>query len=259
MFRTLLAKTFTTFSLGCIYGISWSEELRLCGVHWPPFSYSENERLVSGISVDINTEAFRRLGIKFTADDLPWPRCLDGVERGEYDAIIDNASRPNYVHGTNATSVYPLTIYVREDYPHREFTWESMNGKTVGVVRGYWYTESIRNFNGWFIDKSVTDEIVLRKLAGGRYDYAVSDIFVAPILAEKLGIKIKALAPLIDSSQLYLGFKEKHSKIAAKYDLTIKQMILDGTMDRIYLKYLPYSYKAIFEKYKNDDSDKTTN
>lgn len=247
--KTVLAVVLFT---SLIPRVSWANDLKLCGVHWPPFTYSEKELLVNGISIEVYTEAFHRLNITFTAKEVPWPRCLDGVKKGDFDAIIDNVNRPPFLNGSHPTSIYPLAMYVRTDFPQTKFSWASMKGKTIGLVRGYGYTEKILNFQDWSLDKSVTDEMLLKKLNGGRYDYAIVDVFVAPIIADKFGFNIKALTPLVDSENLYLGFNKKHAELVKRYDTVIEQIIKDGTIDKIYQKYLPYSYKDLFNKASGD-------
>lgn len=240
----LFVAVFILNSLDCV---SIAEELKLCGVQWPPFTYSETGKIVKGISFEVYTEAFHRLNIKFKAQELPWPRCLKYVKEGKYDAVIDNAALKPFLYGKYPTGVYSLAMYVRHGFPQEKFLWEDIKGKKVGMVRGYDYTEKIVQFEGWKPDFAITDEMMLRKLQRNRYDYAICDIFAAPILADKLGIKIKMLTPLIDSTKLYLVFNKTHAEIVKKYDRAIGEMIKDGTMDMIFKKYFPYSYNEIMD------------
>ena len=240
----LFVAVFILNSLDCV---SIAEELKLCGVQWPPFTYSETGKIVKGISFEVYTEAFHRLNIKFKAQELPWPRCLKYVKEGKYDAVIDNAALKPFLYGKYPTGVYSLAMYVRHGFPQEKFLWEDIKGKKVGMVRGYDYTEKIVQFEGWKPDFATTDEMMLRKLQGNRYDYAICDIFAAPILADKLGIKIKMLTPLIDSTKLYLVFNKRHAEIVKKYDRAIGEMIKDGAMDMIFKKYFPYSYNEIMD------------
>ncbi|OQW92235.1 MAG: ABC transporter substrate-binding protein [Beggiatoa sp. IS2] len=222
--------------------LSGAEKLKLCGVEWPPFTHSKNGEIVNGISFDVYTEAFRRLQMDFETIEIPWSRCLKYVEDGEYDAVIDNAALEPFLYGKFPTAIYPLAIYVRHDFPQETFSWDEMKGKTVGMVRGYDYTEKVKQFEGWKKELADTDEQMLRKLQKNRYDYVVLDIFAAPILAKQLGIELKKLNPLIDVTTLYLVFGKHKAEIAKQYDQVIGKMIQEGLLDTIYKKYLPYSY-----------------
>ncbi|MCG9692333.1 transporter substrate-binding domain-containing protein [Vibrio sp. Isolate22] len=83
------------------------------------------------------------------------------VKMGRYDAVIDNASLQPFITGKNPTAHYALAIYVRSDFPQNDFSWEMLRGKVIGVVRGYDYTKSIRDFDGWIKEPTTTDELML--------------------------------------------------------------------------------------------------
>ncbi|MCX4027746.1 transporter substrate-binding domain-containing protein [Endozoicomonas sp. SM1973] len=225
----------------------WAKELKLCGVEWPPFTYGENNRLVKGISIDVYKEAFPRMEMKFTADQLPWARCLKDVEDGYYDAVIDNANLPPYIVADTPTSVYPLGIYVRNDFPQDKFSWDSITGKSVAMVTAYDYTKKIAAFTGWKRVDFASDEKVLQALQLKRYNYALIDVFSAPILSKKVGIEIKLLKPVVDSTNLYLAFSPKNSHLVKQFDEAIKVMIKEGIMDIIYRKYISMSYSEVLK------------
>ena len=227
-----------------------SETLKFCGVHWPPFIYAEDEHIVKGISFDIYTEAFRRLNREFDAEEIPWPRCVEYVQEGDYDAILDAGTpRPSIILGKQPTSIFPLAIFVREEFPEDHFSRDALKGKTVGVIRGYDYGDRVP-LTDWKLDFSKDEEMLLKKLQGGRHDYVLLDIFVAPVLAEKLGIKVKMLSPLVDAYPLSLGFSAKHESLVQEYDRVIEVMIQDGTLDKIYQTYLPYNYHTLLTMFE---------
>ena len=224
-----------------------ANEIKLCGVEWPPFTFVEDKKFVNGISVDVHKEAFKRLGISYKSSVLPWPRCLAQVEKGIYDAVIDNAPLAPYIFGKVPTGVYPLGVYVREGSTDSKFSWKFMEGKKVGMVRGYDYTEKITRFKGWKAKFAKSDKQLLLKLKAKRTDYVILDIFSADILMEQAGVKIKMLTPLIDSTDLYLVFNKDKTELSKKYDAVIQSMVSDGTMNNIYKKYLPFDYSQILK------------
>ena len=222
--------------------------VRVCGTEWPPFTYAENGKLVRGISIEIYTEAFRRMHTSFSVDKVPWTRCLSEIRNGgRYDAVIDGGIAPGFVHGTHPTSFYFLAIFVRQNSPEVSFSWNMLTGKVVGMVRGYYYGKKVENFTGWHIKRTWSDENMLRLLNANRYNYALGDTIAVPILANKIGIKIKRLMPLVDHEYLYMGFNQKHESILRQLDYTIGKMIADGTMDRIYKNGLGYSYSDLMK------------
>ncbi|WP_163831964.1 substrate-binding periplasmic protein [Spartinivicinus ruber] len=222
-------------------------DIKLCGVEWPPFTYGKDNHLVKGISIDVYKEAFPRMGMIFIADQLPWARCLKDVAEGYYDAVIDNANLPPYIVADTPTSVYPLGIYVRKDFPQNTFSWENITGKPVAMVTAYDYTKKIAAFSGWQRVDFASDEKVLEALKLKRYNYALIDVFSAPILAKKVNLQIKLLKPVVDSTNLYLAFAPKNNVLAKKFGATIKDMIKEGIMDKIYRKHISMSYSEVLE------------
>ncbi|WP_018693144.1 substrate-binding periplasmic protein [Algicola sagamiensis] len=219
--------------------------VEVCGVAWPPFTYAENKMIVKGVSHDIHQAVFTKLGMKLVAHELPWPRCLSIVEEGKMDAVIDNAPLEPYIYGENANAFYPLAIYVRADFPIEQFSWFLMRGKRVGMVRGYDYTEKIQKFKGWKKDLHKTDAELFEKLKKGWLDYILVDIFSAPLLAEQTEVEIKSLHPMVDTVNLYLDFSPKNKVLAEKYDRELGNMIKSGEVDKIYKKYMPYTYRQL--------------
>ncbi|WP_448550097.1 substrate-binding periplasmic protein [Thalassotalea fusca] len=224
-----------------------ADELKFCGVEWPPFTFAKQDTIVRGISFDVYQEAFERMGLKFTAKVLPWERCKAAVKQGtQFDAMIDNAALNPFIFGKYPTGVYPLVMFVREHYEASRFSWQNITGKRVGMVRGYDYTERVLQFDGWIRDFATTDEQMISKLLLNRYDYILGDIFSTPIIAQKLGVNLKMLTPSVDATYTFLVFHESKSAVLEQYDTTIKQMILDGTMESIYQKY-GYSYDILMK------------
>lgn len=221
--------------------------IKFCGVAWPPFTYVERKKISSGISYDILQEAFKRLNMTWQADALPWTRCEKMVLDGKYDAMIDNANLPSFIFGKHPNGSYPLAIYVLDSHPETEFSWEMMRKQKVGMVLGYDYTPKVRAFKHWIPDYTNSDEKVLKKLKAKRYKYALVDIFSAPILAKKLKLNIRALNPRVDSAPSYIVFNKKHQELMRAYDQTFGQMRDDGTLDAIYKRHSPYTYKDLMQ------------
>jgi polar amino acid transport system substrate-binding protein len=190
--------------------------------------------------------------MRFEADDLPWTRCLLYVEQGKYDAVLDdNNKSPNLITAVNPTTVYPVAIYVRQDFPSETLSWSALHGKKLGLVRGYEYPESIKlNKAGFIVDDSIDDAAMIRKLKSKRYDYMVSDAFSVLPLTQQEGVEVKMLQPILGGDYLYLTFNKKHYELMRKFDDVLGQMIKDGTVDAMYKKYLPYTYDEVIKLHK---------
>jgi polar amino acid transport system substrate-binding protein len=225
------------------------ETLSICGVSWPPFTHSDKKgSLAKGISIDIYTEAFRRLNIKPYFIEIPWIRCERGVQTGEFQAIIDNASLPDYTHPSTPTSFYPLVAYVKNASQLKQFSWKQMEKLTVGKVRGYDYTAAISAYSKWNIIEANSEEQLVSLLEGGRVDIAILDYFYGPILVKEKGSRIRALEPVMDSTPLYLDFNLKFESLAVALDKVLQELLIEGFLDDVYARYLGESYSAIKQK-----------
>ncbi|HDZ8914367.1 substrate-binding periplasmic protein [Aeromonas hydrophila] len=234
--------------IALLLAVQSGPHLKVCGVDWPPFSYAEQGNLMEGISVEIHQEVAHRLGMKLTLIELPWGRCEQYVNTELADGILDNAPLPGCHHSDLATAFYPLAAYVRSDSPLQIFSWEMAKGLKVGMVRGYDYTEKIRSFTGWEPIKAHSDKQLLLMLEKSRVDMIVLDYFSAPILSKEQDVKIRALTPFMDSTPLYLCFGKHKADLLPAYNKALQQMLDEGVLDRIYLRYLGEDYRTLKEK-----------
>lgn len=237
MKKTLLVLFVLLISHRC-----FATTVKLCGVDWPPFTNSHHGTLTHGLSIDVYSEAFRRLGMKIDVKSMPWQRCMKLVKHGSMDALIDNTHSDDFIHGPTPTAFYPLAIYVRSDAKQSKFSWAAMENKNVAMVKGYDYTEKIASFKLWNKLYAQSESILVKMLKAKRFDYILLDPFAAKNLEITHDVKLKMLTPVIDTAELYLVFNHDKSVLMNKFDAKIIEMINDGTMNRLYLNYLPTSY-----------------
>lgn len=137
---------------------------------------------------------------------------------------------------------------MRSDSPLQTFSWEMAKGLKVGMVRGYDYTDKIKSFTGWQPIKAHSDKQLLLLLEKSRVDMVILDYFSAPILSKEQDVKIRALTPFIDSTPLYLCFGKQRAGLLPAYNKALQQMLDEGVLDRIYLRYLGEDYRTLKEK-----------
>ncbi len=85
-------------------------------------------------------------------------------------------------------------------------------------------------------------------LEKSRVDMIVLDYFSAPILSKEQDVKIRALTPFMDSTPLYLCFGKHKADLLPAYNKALQQMLDEGVLDRIYLRYLGEDYRTLKEK-----------
>jgi len=226
----------------------FSQALTICGAHFPPSTLVVNDQLVKGYSVDLIKESFKRLNWQVEFQVLPWKRCIALVKQGELDAVIDTSihNQP-IVTGNYPISYNQLGIYVREDFSETRYQKAPFKNKLVGMPRGYSGYQKIAKEHAWQTYEADNESILFTMLKKGRLDYVLSDNSTAFNVANDLGAKIKPLLPYVQSQKYYLGFSPENSNLVQAFDGMLTQMLADGSMDRIYLQYLPDGYSQMVE------------
>jgi polar amino acid transport system substrate-binding protein len=224
-------------------------ELKLCAIEWPPFTQLKQNRIDSGITVDVLREAFGRLQVPYRIQPMSWILCRKAVDSGEMDGLLDATVSESHLTERHSTSFYPLAVFVLDESSIKEFDWSLLRGKRVGMVRGYTYGPAIQRFHDWVRVDADSDAQLMVWLQYHRVDFVLTDTYAGPILATRAGVQVRPLQPLVEVVPLYLSFAESQSALAARYDKVVGDMIADGTLDAIYLRYLPYDYHEALKRW----------
>jgi PAS domain S-box-containing protein len=107
--------------------------------NYSPFSFRENEEF-KGFSIDFANQVANKLGVKFEySKNEPWAEAVAKLKNKKIDIIaqmINNVERRKFALFSDNYMSYYQSIVVREENTHLD-TLEKLNGKTVGVVKGY--------------------------------------------------------------------------------------------------------------------------
>lgn len=222
-------------------------EVRYCFNDWPPYAQMAGKN-AEGISVDILREATVRAGMAARFLELPWNRCLDMVRSGEMDAVIDAAKRPEYLQGPNSFSYYTNTVWVRDDFPADSLDFGAFQEKTIGLINGYKYPDSLWSelrSAGMIIVYSVDDGANIRKLAFARVDAIIGDFVGTLTFAKENDLKLKPLSPTHSADRLFPSFNRNKGELHSRIDAALAAMIADGSIDRVYRRHLGMSLGEI--------------
>lgn len=146
----------------------------------PPFSFVR-EKVVTGIDVDMLSEAARKLGIDLKIVALPWKRVLLLLERGEVHLAMPLFLTPERERFSDfvAPLHYSVTgIFVRKDRIFRFDAVDDLVGKHFGYNRGYALPDELNKMvlGGKIVAEEVsTTEQNIGKLMFGRIDFFVSN------------------------------------------------------------------------------------
>lgn len=230
--------------------------LTLVTLESPPAEFTLNGKS-TGRNVEIAQECLKRMGFSSIVKIIPWKRALIMVENGMADAIIDAAYNPKRAEFL----YYPdQEIYMEEWYAFKRkddlVTFDkgltNVGNYTLGITRGFEYggliQEAINNRRFKQLQEVVNNEMNINKLIAKRFDVFVGVKLTILNLSKKMGyaddIQIvpmtKTKKPyLLSSSKTYVAFsKQTMTKdISINFSTTLKEMIADGTIERIEKKY----------------------
>jgi len=227
---------------------------------YPPYTFvkdtfvKDKER-PTGIFPEIIDAAAKIAGIQVEYKQYPWVRMTKKAVIGEIDAVMGlfkTPDRVNYFDFSDEGLIY-------EEYSF--FTWkgsgikysgklDELKGITIGVVQDYKYSGDFDQASFLKREKCLADQNVLEKLIKKRFDIAIGNKMVIEYYAKKLDVleKIEWLSPLVASGYSHvIAFSKAKGKqseeLAKKFSEAIKQLIKNGTFQRILDKYYKFDNK----------------
>lgn len=147
---------------------------------WPPYIYYEREgphtEQLVGLSIDVLKHILQKQGLALEISLLPWKVCLEQVEKGRRDIVMNATGTPTFVSRFLLTRAYyrttPSYIYSTRRYPQGlavESKTDLRQYKGCGV-RGRDYSRY--HIPAGKLDTASADiNAAVRKLLEGRCDY----------------------------------------------------------------------------------------
>ncbi|MCP4179348.1 MAG: amino acid ABC transporter substrate-binding protein [bacterium] len=246
-----MKKIFITLIFLFVVNISYSESLKFGYTIWKPYSFMENGKL-TGLSIEIYTEALERSGLEYEFIEYPWARAVTYFEVRKIDGLVDGSSD---IEHSNTVKKMPIlwvqVFWVNNNNSIKNYTgFDQFDGKTVGFIREYEYSEDFINYTDFTKRDLDSDISALQMLNVNRLDAFLGDAVNNFTLAEENNLNIRALDPALALTELSLIFQDNLTSELARFERKLNEMYSDGTIDRIYMKYLNMSYNNFKKKYE---------
>lgn len=215
---------------------------------YPPFSWQRGEQIV-GIGVELTEMIFSDLGIEviFPARGN-WKRVQNGAANGNIDVIVGiykTLDMAQYLAYPEQPYLEDMSVvWVRKG---REFTfdkWGDLIGKRGTAMLGESYGKDFDDFIARHLqmDRVSTPLQNLRKLDAGRSDYYPFSLYGGTLQLKRYGFedRIQHLPNVIAKQGVYMAISKKSKYISHLPEISaaIQQRGVDGTIDRLVLKYL---------------------
>ena len=220
---------------GLTSGILRAENITLFTEDLPPYSMEVDGR-ITGVTVDIVAELFRRSGYAFEVRMVPWQRaylmartepasCAFPVQRSQENEAL--------FHWVSPIVISRSAFYTLKDSPLRIRVLDDVRSVRIGTYRGSGVADYLVN-QGFTLDLTTHDSQNLKKLALGRLDVWAADTLTANYLTRQLD-----LGPLQEQLVYFTVLRALACNLdtrAATIDSlnhTLRSMYADGAIDRI--------------------------
>src|SRR3989449_4296086 len=202
-----------------------------------PYSFRDprNPSRIIGFEVDLANALAQRMGRKARFVQNQWDGLVPGLERAQYDAVINGLEitpeRAERIHFSNPYFYSTLTITTRAD-DLRVHQADDLRGLTVGVLRVTFaerYVQSLGDVTIRSYDGQVQQFI---DLALGRLDAVVMDTPVALYCAtgpQARNIEIPAARMAFG-----IGIRKNDEELLHQINTGLEAMRRDGTLRKIY-------------------------
>lgn len=201
----------------------------------PPYSMERDGR-ITGVTVDIVAELFRRAGYAFEVRKVPWQRAYL-MARTEPDSCAFPVQRSQeneaLFHWVSPIVISRSAFYTRADSELDIRVLEDVRALRIGSYRGSGVADYLMS-QGFDLDLTTQDNQNLRKLQLGRLDVWAADTLSAPYLAEQLDTgRIKEQLVYFTVLRALACNLDTREATITSLNHTLQAMYADGTIDRL--------------------------
>src|SRR2546426_4295803 len=202
-----------------------------------PYSFPDprNPARIVGFEVDLANALAARMGRTARFVQNQWDGLVPGLERGEYDVVINGLEvtpeRAEKIHFSTPYFYSTLTITTRADDTRVQRA-EDLRGLTVGVLRVTFaerYVQALGNITIRSYDGQVQQFL---DLALGRLDAVVMDTPVAAYYAS--GPQVRNIEIPSARMAFGIGIRKSDGDLLQKINLALDSMKQAGALRRIY-------------------------
>lgn len=249
--------------LSCVWGVVLSvlpftgvqaqQKITIVTEDYPPFFGSTLKN--NGWSWDLVETALKRVNYEPTLEFLPWARAVEGTKTGLYDGLLGafwTEERTEWSVFSVPFAEVRTGFFKHMDRSDITYTGnlQELTQFTIGSGRGYSYSPAFDSAD--FLNKVETTDTkqALQMLWRGRVDLVagnelvdkftmISELEMLPDY-QQISRRIVFLEPPLHTNDLHLAISKQspnHLKILRDFNRAMKAIFLDGTYQKILVKY----------------------
>jgi len=224
--------------------------IRLMTEEFAPYQFYEGKgdnKVITGISIEIVQAIQKRLGNKDAIKVLPWSRALKLLAKKKNSALFSTARTPGRENKYKWAGPLAKLDMVFFNKAGSDISFKSLEDAKkvakIGVTKNVATHEILVNqgFKNLDVMQSGSDDKNLRRLTKGRIDVWPTVYFAGIYSAKKMGLldKIEVVPGVsIMSGALYIAFnKQTDNKIIQQWQSSLDQLKSEGVVGAIIKKY----------------------
>jgi polar amino acid transport system substrate-binding protein len=232
-------------TLGLLATVGRADTFTAAGDPYPPYGDPKNPN--GGLGLEIMRAAFKTQGHEMSMEYVPWARAESGVKNGTYDILPftwRTDARAKVLLFSASYAVGNVRFIKRKGDPFEFHGLESLNGKLVGTIRGYGYSDAFGASTA-FQRESGNDLMTnIKKLLRQRIDLTLEDEIVARSIIsanDPEALKhIEFVKTPLSVNPLYItaGMQNpKAQEIISSFNKGLEVIKANGTYDKISKEY----------------------
>lgn len=212
---------------------------------FPPYEMIADDGSFEGIDVEVATEIAKKLGLELVVDDQDFTAALTAAANGQSDIVMAgvtvNDERKETLDFTDTYATGVQVVIVKEG---SDVTMDNLSEKLIGCQKGttgYIYASDTPENGGYGEDHVIgydNGAMAVEALKGGQIDCVIIDNEPAKAyVAANEGLAL--LEGDWVTEDYAIGIKKGNAELLEAVNGALKDLIADGTVQRIVDKYIP--------------------
>lgn len=208
---------------------------------YPPFESMKGEEYI-GIDIEVAQIIADRLGVKLKLDNMSFDAVLAAIPTDKCDLGMSSLSiteeRKKNMDFSDPYMTTSIKMIVAKDSTIAKL--DDLIGKKIGVQLGTLADTTVASFvKDAVVSRMTKDSDAVMELINGRVDAVMTDAAPAQALVDKNSDKIKLVEEPLSSDKLAIATKKGNDELLAFVNQVLKDIMADGTFDKIVAKYIP--------------------
>lgn len=230
------------FSLACFISFittSYANQLKIFTEDSAPFQYEEDGK-IKGMASDIVIELMKRSNVTYSHEIAPWSRAFNSAKENINNCVYsttETEERMPHFKWIGPLVYNDWVVMVRKDSSIQATELNQLKDKVIGGYIGDALTNFLKS-KGYKVDEAANDTQNAKKLSYDRIDVWATSSSVGPYLAKINNItNVKQLFTIKKTVMSIACHKDTDDAIVKKLQDTLKQMIDDGTVEKLKANY----------------------